>query len=229
MLNKRLILGFTILTILVSVTFLGCSVSKPAVPIKSVPTQTQINTGTSAATDDTVTKPEVNNSSSTPAATTQLKYAITSIPGDTQIKFNTPWETSPLGKFKATIKGRGEDAKEEGYSNIIIKDINSGKLTKLTLVDETKSKFTTRDIEWIDESEMFVIIGQAFGTVSMGGKIYKINVTTGEISLYTDTTSTKEEYTAVHKTSTGYTFNKYIYEDANYTKGHAESGILHSK
>lgn len=226
--NKKLVISVTAMTILASTILLGCSANKDKLPTKNVIPTTQVQpdnsdktneTGGSKASDPLVRADPIS----------KFKYDISSIASSTKISFNTPWEVSPLKEFSGTIEGKGDKAQEEGYSHIIIKDEKSGKLTKLTLEDEQKNQLTAKDIEWIDESEMFVIIGFPNGTVSMGGKIYKVNVKTGETYLYTDTTSTKEEYTSVHKTSTGYTFNKHIYDDANLTKGHNESGILHSK
>jgi hypothetical protein len=231
MLNKKLILGLSMVTILVSVAILGYNLNKTTVPIKSVPVQTQKNSENSDIKDTTTSKPETDTPASVTATVplSQFKYDISSIPDNTKIELNTPWESSPLGKLSATIEGKGEKAQEEGYSHIIIKDVQSGKLTKLTLENEEKNQITAKDLEWIDESNMFVIIGQAFGTISQGGKIYKVNITTGETSLYVNTTSSKEEFTAVHKTANGYTFEKYVYDDANFIKGHSESGTLELK
>ena len=222
--NKKIILRLSILIILTSVAFLGCKFNKPTVTSNNVPVETQKPSTNSDAASAPTTAPVVD----APATETALpfKYNMTSVPAQTVIKFNTPWELSPLGNFKATIEGKGEKANEEGYSHIIISDIKSGKVTKLSLSDEQKNQLTAKDLEWIDENTLFVILGQPMGTISMGGKIYKVNISTGEITLYLNTPSSKEEFTAVHKTTTGYSFDKYIYDDDNFTKGHTVSGIL---
>lgn len=211
--NKKLALGLTVLTILVAGTFSACSSNKPSPPAKEVSTN--------------IDKNPVKDASS--ETLSQLKYIIASMPADTNIEFNTSWETSMDGGFKATLEGKGENAKEEGYSHIVIEDNKSGKLTKLTLENEEKSQLTAKDLEWIDESNLFVIIGTPFGTVTMGGNIYKLNIRTGETTLYMDTANTKQEYIAVHKVASAFSFEKYVYEDENFIKGHIESGNLELK
>ena len=232
MLNKKLVLCLVSITIFSTMALLGCSINKTTTPTKDVLTQTQKKAEANKIKDAEIKKVEAAKvaTEEVPSATTlsQNKYIITSIPSNTKVELNTPWEASPLAKFKATIEGKGETAKEEGYSHIIIKDEKSGKLIKLTLVDEEKNKITAKNLKWIDESNMFVILGQPFGTVTKGGKIYKVNIVSGETSLYADT-SLKEEYIAVHKSGSSFSFEKYVYEDDNFTKGHNESGTLQIK
>ena len=232
MLNKKLVLCLASMIIFSTMALLGCSVDKTTAPAKDVLTQTQKEAEASKIKDAAIKKAEVAKVATQKVPLTKISsqyiYAITSIISGTEIKLNTPWEASPLAKFKATLEGKGETAKEEGYSHIIIKDEKSSKLIKLTLVGEEKNKITAKDLEWIDESNMFVILGQPFGTVTKGGKIYKVNIVSGETSLYADT-SLKEEYTAVHKSGSGFSFEKYVYEDDNFTKGHNESGTLQVK
>ena len=230
--NRKLVLGLAAITIFSSVAFLGCNVNKTTAAKKDVLTDTQKKSETSKTNDTTVSKSEVVKVVAQKLNTTeplsQLKYTVASIPSDTKIELNTPWEASPLGTYTATIEGKGEMAKEEGYSHIIIKNEKSSALLKLTLVDEEKNKITAKDLEWIDESNMFVIIGQPFGTVTKGGKIYKVNVVSGETSLYVNTTS-KEEYTAVKKSGSVFSFEKYVYDDDNFITGHKVSGTLELK
>jgi len=230
--NKKLVLVLASITVFSSVAFLGCSVNKTTEKAKDVPTQTQKKPEASTTKNTTVNKAEVAKvvakevSSTEPLS--QLKYGIASVPSDTKIELNTPWEASPLGKFKATLEGKGETVKEEGYSHIIIKDEKSGKLLKLTLRDEEKNEITAKDLEWIDESNMFVILGQPFGTVTKGGKVYKVNIESGETSLYVNTSS-REEYIAIHKSGSNFNFEKYVYEDDNFINGHMEKGTLEFK
>lgn len=215
--NKKLAIGFASITILGVVAFSGCSINKTKEPVKNISSSTQKQSENS------------NKTHTIDTTLSQLKYDIASIPSNTKIELNTPWEHSPLGKFNATIEGKGEKTQEEGYSHIIIKDERTGEIKKLTLVNEEKNQLTTKDLEWIDENNMFIIMGFPFGTVSMGGKIYKVNIISGEASLYVNTTSSREEFISVHKSADNFTFDKYVYDDNNFTKGHTESGILKLK
>lgn len=212
--NKKLLLSISAATILVFVTLSGCNGNKIKTPANVDKPKIQKQLPSSKPKSQTA-KPNI-----------ELKYLEAVLPSNTKIKQNTPWETSPMGKYEATIEGRGKKAKEEGYSTIFIKDKKSKKLIKLTLFNENKIKLTTKDIEWINEGNMFVILGQPFGMVSMGGKIYKVNIKSGEVSLYLSTKSDREEFTAIHKTSKGFSFEKYVYDDDNYTEGHIVRGTL---
>jgi hypothetical protein len=217
--NRKLILGFVVLTILIvfAVTVSGCGSKKAALPTKIVSTNI----------DKKPVKDSAKETVAQPFA--ELKYIITSMPAGTKIEGNTPWESSPDGIYAATIEGKGDKAQEEGYSQIVIKNIKSGELRKLTIENEEKAQLTAKDLEWIDDSNLFAIIGYPFGTVTMGGKIYKVNIMTGKASLYIDTKSAKEEYTAVHKSENTFIFEKYVYDDNNFLKGHYEKGNLELK
>jgi len=212
-LNKKL--SLVAITIIFSLSLLGCAPNNSITSQKSVPPKTE---GT------------VSNDSKTGAETTSpYKYIISSMTSDAKIEFNTPFESSPLGKFKATIEGKGGTANAEGYSHIIIKDVTSNKLTKLTFENEEENHLAARDLEWIDENNLFVILGQSFGTASKGGSIYKVNILSGETTIYLKTTDSKEEFTAVHRSENVFTYEKYVYEDDNFTKGHLENGIIELK
>lgn len=227
--NKKLSLGLVPITLIFTLSLLGCAANNTNKPPKSVTSQTEDSTSNTNTTDKTVTTDSTDKPTSGTEVSSAFKYIVVSIDSNTKIELNTPWETSPLGKFKATLEGKGEKASGEGYSQIIIKDVNSGKLTKLTLENQEKSHLTARDLEWIDENNLFVILGQSFGTVSKGGSIYKVNILSGETSVYLKTANLKEEFTAVHKSENIFKFEKYVYEDDNFTKGHSVNGTLELK
>ena len=227
--NKKLSLVLIATTMIFTLSLLGCAANNTNKPPKSVISQSEDNTSNNSTTDKTATIDNTDKTNTGTETSSQFKYNVVSIPFDTKIEFNTPWESSPLEKFKATIEGKGEKANAEGYSHIIIKDVNLNKLTKLTFENEEKNQLTARDLEWIDESTLFVILGQPFGTVSKGGSIYKVNILTGETTLHLKASNSKEEFTAVHKSENIFKFEKYVYDDDNFTKGHSENGIIELK
>lgn len=141
---------------------------------------------------------------------------------DTKIEMNTPWKQSPDSKYEVTVEGKGENSEEEGIADIVIKDVSSGEMKKLDLVHSRELQKTPKTLEWADDTNIYVIVGEAFGTVTKGGNIYKVNITDGTTTLVADTKA-KEEFTSVHKTAEGFTAEKYIYEDDNYIKGHTET------
>jgi hypothetical protein len=217
--NRKLILSLAVLTILFvfAAAVSGCGSKKAALPTKVVSTNI----------DKKPTKDSRKNTTGVPFA--ELKYIISSAPASSKIEGNTPWEVSPGGIYTATIEGKGDKAQEEGYAQIVIKNIKSGELKRLTMENQEKVQLTAKNLEWIDDANLFVIIGYPFGTVTMGGKIYKINIITGKTSLYLNTANSKEEYTEVHKSGSTFTFEKYVYDDDNFIKGHIEKGNLELK
>lgn len=214
-LNIKIVVSIIILTILTVSLLSGCGARKARV---SAPPQ-------KSSTGGRKKSPGSSKTHVSPKPGGLLMYDISSMPANSRVELSTPWEASPSGKYKATIEGRGKKAKEEGYAHIIIKDSKTGKLVKLTLENEKKLELTAKDIEWIDDGNLFVILGQPFGTVSMGGKIYKVNIVNGETALI-KSVSSSEEYISVHKYPNGFTYKKYVYDDDNFIKGHIESGIL---
>lgn len=149
-------------------------------------------------------------------------FNISSLSKDVKIVMNTPWEKSPNGKYEATVEGKGESSEEEGIATIIIRDVNSGAMKRLELDHGRELQKTPKTLEWADDSNIYVIIGKAFGTVTKGGKIYKVNIIDGTAPLIADTKN-KEEFSSIHRTSKGITVDKYVYEDDNYIKGHIET------
>lgn len=154
-----------------------------------------------------------------------VTFTVSSLAKDTKIEINTSWEKSPDGKYEATVEGKGENSEEEGIADIVIRDISSGEMKKLNLVHSRELQRTPKVLEWADDNNVYVVVGHAFGTVTRGGKIYKVNIIDGTTSLAFDTKD-KEEFTSIHNTDGRFTADKYVYEDDNYTKGHTETTKL---
>jgi hypothetical protein len=141
--------------------------------------------------------------------------------------FHTAWKTSPSSSYKATIEGRGEEAQEEGQGILVIQNNQTGisKLFKVT--GETGTQLTPKYFEWIDEQRMFVIVGLAYGTVSKGGKLYELNISTNTVRPIIDDLKDGEEIISIKRTGDGtFTYEKHIYEDENMMKGRIEKNIL---
>lgn len=211
--SKKLVLILAGLTLLLGATITGCSNANTKIPKKEAPIE--------------IVKPKVSDSGKKIVEpSSKIKYKIAIEDTTNNMNGNTPWELSPKGELKASIEGRGDKAEDEGYSRILIEDKKSGEVTSLTLENEDKLTLAAKDLEWIDESNLFVILGQPFGTISKGGKIYKVNIKTGEVNLFKDIENPREEYISVKKSAEGFSFEKYVYEDDNFIKGHFESGKL---
>lgn len=145
-----------------------------------------------------------------------------------QPNFYSEWKTSPNGMEKATIEGRGVDASEEGLGVLVIQTKKNHVSKIFTMnTDNGELKDTPKYIEWIDNDKLFVIVGSAYGTVSKGGKLYELNISTNTINPVINHLKNNEEVISVHRDKNGgYTYEEYIYTDSEWTQGHVFSGTI---
>jgi hypothetical protein len=96
--------------------------------------------------------------------------------------FNTPWEDSISKKYSATVEGKGAEAFEEGIGVIVLKDIKAGTQWSYSLLDNEQKQFTPKNLKWIDDENLLVVIGYGYGMVDFGGEVYFLNINTNEIT-----------------------------------------------
>ncbi|NME05486.1 DUF4652 domain-containing protein [Psychrobacillus sp. BL-248-WT-3] len=108
--------------------------------------------------------------------------------------FHSPWIPSPNGTYRATIEGRGEQAGEEGIGTLVIENMNAKDSFIFKLLEEEPYRqYTPKEVAWIDESRLFVIIGYAYGMVTAGGKLYVLDIERNEMKpIITDLTNKEE-------------------------------------
>ena len=127
---------------------------------------------------------------------------------------HSPWVPSPYGTYRATIEGRGEQAGEEGIGALVIENMETKDSWIFKLVEEEPyGQYTPKEVAWIDESRLFVIIGYAYGTVTAGGKLYVLDIEKNEVKpIITDLTN-KEEVMSVQVNNDGtYTYQLHVYD-----------------
>ncbi|MBI6875383.1 DUF4652 domain-containing protein [Clostridium aciditolerans] len=144
---------------------------------------------------------------------------------ETKINFNTPWVTSSNGNNAACIEGRGAEALEEGVGKIFVKN-NNGNIFSFEIADN--QKISPRYIEWVDNENLMVIIGSAHGTVSKGGNLYLLNVTTGKLSLIFETPDKKQQIMSTKTNGNNINLKVNVYDDDNYNKSHIEDWTIYS-
>lgn len=128
--------------------------------------------------------------------------------------FHSPWVPSPSGTRRATVDGLGEQVIEEGIGTLVIENMETkDSLIFKMLEEEPRSQYTPKKVAWIDESRLFVIIGFGYGTVSMGGKLYVLDIEKNEvIPIITDLTS-REEVMSVKVNDDGtFTYQLHVYD-----------------
>lgn len=128
--------------------------------------------------------------------------------------FHSPWVPSPNGTLRATIEGRGEQAGEEGIGTLVIENMETkDSLIFKLLEEEPNNQYTPKEVAWIDESHMFIIIGYGYGMVTAGGKLYVLDIEKNEvIPIITELTS-KEEVMSVKVNADGtFTYQLHVYD-----------------
>lgn len=139
-------------------------------------------------------------------------------------KFGTPWVKNPSGKKSASIEGKGQEAKEEGIGKIIIKDSDNNKVF-FELSDKSKQQSPLSICFWDDEN-ILVTIGLGYGTVTMGGNLYVLNINSGKSAVIEDTKDPKKQIANVRKDGNNLKYDIIVYEDDNLMKYHVENKVL---
>jgi hypothetical protein len=139
--------------------------------------------------------------------------------------FNTAWEASADGAFNACIEGKGQEAAEEGVGKIFVKDSNNN-ISSFELVED--NKISPLYIEWLDNKNLFVVIGSAHGTVAKGGNLYLLNVGTGKLSSVLQPTDKKQQIMTAKKSGNNISLKVNVYEDDAYNKSHIENWTIYS-
>ncbi|MFJ7972455.1 DUF4652 domain-containing protein [Psychrobacillus sp. NPDC096389] len=131
--------------------------------------------------------------------------------------FHSEWKKSSKGVQQATIEGKGDPAIEEGEAVLVIENLQTKKTTIYQLKNNEFSQYTPKYIEWIDENRLFVIIGYAYGTVTTGGKLYKLNIKNNTVTPIIEDLLENEEIMAAKVNNDGtFTYKKHVYDSDNY-------------
>jgi hypothetical protein len=139
--------------------------------------------------------------------------------------FSTAWKASANESFSACIEGKGKEVAEEGVGKIFVKDSNDN-TSSFEIVDN--NKISPIYIEWLDNKNLFVVIGSAHGTVSKGGNLYLLNVSTGKLSSVLQPSDKKQQIMTAKKSGNNISLKANVYEDETYNKSHVEDWTIYS-
>ena len=155
----------------------------------------------------------------------KIKFIKHQLKKDYEPEFATKLVNSIDNKLGAAIEGKGPDVEEEGIGKIFVKDLSSGEKWALEIVPGEEQN-TPKSIEWIDDENIVSIVGLGYGTVSLGGNLYKINVKTGAVSTIYDTNSLKRQVIAAKKVENKLELEILVYDDDELIKTHTEKKII---
>lgn len=128
--------------------------------------------------------------------------------------FHSPWVPSPNGTRRATIEGLGEQAGEEGIGTLVIENMETkDSLIFKLLEEEPHRQYTPKKVAWIDEDRLFIIIGYAYGTVTVGGKLYVLDIEKNEVKpIITDLTNREEVMSVKVNDDNTFTYQLHVYD-----------------
>lgn len=163
-----------------------------------------------------------NESNKTNKTETVIKFNRHPLEKNVKTKFSTQWKNSKDGKISACIEGKGPDGSEEGIGKIYIKDTKTKESWYLQLDQGQKQNSPKIDLEWMDNENIVCIIGQGYGTIELGGNVYKINSKTGEYKVLYDTKNKKKQVVAMKKNNNILELSLLVYEDDEFIESHDE-------
>lgn len=140
-------------------------------------------------------------------------------------EFATKFINSVNNKLSASIEGKGPDASEEGIGKIFVKDLVTSERWALEVVPGEEQN-TPKSIQWIDDENIVSIVGLGYGTVSLGGNLYKINVRTGEVEAIYNTGSPRKQVISVKKVDSKLELEILVYDDEQLINTHTEKKII---
>lgn len=126
------------------------------------------------------------------------------------------WVKSDDSDESLCLVGKGEGA-DEGYGSVIIKD-DDGDMKSIKLIDETKTQTTITQACFIDDDEIAVQIGGAFGTVITGKKVYAVDIEDGDARLLYEATDDKTAIKSISVKDGKLNMNLVIYKDDIYNE-----------
>ena len=104
------------------------------------------------------------------------------------------WQTSQSGKYRMTVLGAGEF---ETVGKIFIEETAYNFQTAFTIANVEYSQMTPKDVAWIDDSRIFVIIGMTHGTVTRGGKLYILDIVNNSLTPLLDNLPIRSEISGI--------------------------------
>lgn len=143
-------------------------------------------------------------------------------------KFSTKWRESINKKFSACIEGKGPYVEEEGIGKIYIKDLLTAEKWCLEIVTDDNQD-SPKFIEWLDDKNIMVVVGKGYGTVELGGNLYKVNMKTAETTLIYDTKTHKRQVISAKKINNKIQLQILVYDDDDFIKSHTEKKIVNLK
>lgn len=151
----------------------------------------------------------------------KIKFTKHQLEKTVEPEFATKFINSVNNKLSAAIEGKGPDAAEEGIGRVFVKDLATSERWALEIVPGEEQN-TPKSILWIDDDNVISIVGLGYGTISLGGNLYKINVKTGEVKTIYNTGTARKQVISVKKVDNKLELEVLVYDDEELIKTHTE-------
>lgn len=178
--------------------------------------------------EDNGTSAEEDTDKTGNTSESKVKFEKKELDKSAEPEFGTSWKDSINKKVSVCIEGKGPKAYEEGIGKIYVKDLSTGDKWSLEISQNEESN-SPKFIEWIDDENILVIVGPGYGTVGVGGNLYKLNVNTAAIEDVYVTGSLKEQVVSVKKVDNKLEMQLLIYDDDDLIKSHTENKTINLK
>ncbi|KYH28856.1 MULTISPECIES: DUF4652 domain-containing protein [Clostridium] len=157
-----------------------------------------------------------------------IKFSKNDLGKEVNPKFSTEWKDSLNKKLSICIEGKGPDAIEEGIGKIYVKDLETGEKWSLDIIQKEEQN-SPKFVEWLDDENVAVIIGHGYGTIAVGGDLYKLNVKTCEVKEIYKSNTLNQQVTSVKKVNDKLELQLLVYDDDDFIKSHTEKKIIDLK
>ncbi|KOA19857.1 hypothetical protein CLHOM_19460 [Clostridium homopropionicum DSM 5847] len=230
--KKLVSLGLSFLLISSLLSFGGCSKKDNTIKNETV-NGTNINKEEDKP-NETVKEEDNNNQTEEKdnviPGKSKVQYTKQQLDKNTEPEFATKWIDSENKKFSACISGRGPDAQEEGIGKIFIKNLSSGEKWSLELIPGEEQN-SPKYIQWIDDENLINIVGLGYGTIVLGGSLYKTNINTGETTVLYEAKIPKVQVLSakISKDKSNLELQLLVYDDEEFTKNHTEKKTISLK
>ena len=130
------------------------------------------------------------------------------------------WIPSPNGEKQVMIEGLGEF---EANGTIVLKEQSNNTIENIDF--NHGRQWTAKEIAWYDNDSVLTTIGLVHGTVTRGGNLYHLNLTTLELTPILEL-PVKEEVADFLIEGNLLTYEVHVYEDDEMSKGYMETRTL---
>ncbi|MEH7380869.1 DUF4652 domain-containing protein [Bacillus sp. JJ1533] len=130
------------------------------------------------------------------------------------------WILSPNGEKQVMIEGLREF---EANGTIVLKELTSNTIENIDF--NHGHQWTAKEIAWYDNDSVLITIGLVHGTVTRGGNLYHLNLTTLELTPILELPN-KEEVADFSIKGNLLTYEVHVYEDDEMNKGYMETRTL---